>query len=139
MWNDAYSDSSSAEYGVLSRELTDHLTAVLTEAYTENFLQVEVTDIRQGSVIFDFIVYLKITSSISENNLKDVIKKGEGGMAKFTVTDVSIKLVFPCKSLTRTTEKPETGLERWIIVLIASGAVIVLLLILVLIVVVSHF
>lgn len=45
--------------------------------------------------------------------------------------------MFHIRNLYYSTEKPESGLEKWIIVLIATGAVIVILLIALLVVVVS--
>ena len=138
MWQDAYADRNSLEYKILSRELNEHLSAVLKKSYGENFLGVEVYNFRKGSIIFDFTVYLKSTSSVSQDKLNDVIKKGEGS-SKFTIESVNVEQKFPCKTPTKNPETQESGLERWIIVLIASGAVIVILLILVLIFVVSHY
>ena len=138
LWQDAYADRNSVEYKVLSRDLNRHLSAVLKKSYGENFLGVEVYNFRKGSIIFDFTVYLNSTSSVSQDNLNDVIKKGEGS-SMFTIESVNVEQKFPCKSPTRKPETQESGLERWIIVLIASGAVIVILLILVLIFVVSHY
>ena len=140
LWDDAYSDTNSNFYKILTRELTGHLTKVLRKsaAYKDDFLRVDVSNFREGSVIFDYTVYLKITASVSEDNLKNVIKKGEGGDPNFIISSVSIKSVFPTDCPTSPTEKPKTGLERWIIVLIICAVVIVILLIFVVIIMVSH-
>ena len=140
-WDNAYSDTNSQQYKLLTRELTDHLTKVLknSAAYKDDFLRVDVSNFRKGSVIFDYTVYLKITASVDEDNLKDVIKKGEGGNTKFRISNVTIKSVFPSNCPTSPTEKPKTGLQRWIIVLIVCAVVIVILLMLVVIFAVSRF
>ena len=141
LWVDAYSDTNSQQYKLLTRELTDHLTNVLKKsaAYKNDFLRVDVSNFREGSVIFDYTVYLKITATVSEDSLKDVIKNGEGGDTKFYILRVTIQSVFPPNCPTSPMEKPKTGLERWIIVLIVCAVVIVILLILAVIFMVSRF
>ena len=101
------------------------------KAYDEPFIKVEISNFREGSLIFDYRIYFKITWSVSRTDgLKDVIRRAEGGDKKFNHTiSVSIRSVFP-------TECPEeqndsSGLARWIIVLIVCGPVIVILVILV--------
>lgn len=93
---------------------------------------------QKGSIKFDFTVYLKATTIVDEETLKDVIQKGEGG-SNFTITVVSVKQIAGPKPTTSTTEKPdaESGLEKWEIVLIATIPVIVILMIALLVVVVS--
>lgn len=93
-------------------------------------------DFRKGSIKFDFTVYLKATTSVDEDTLKDVIEKGEGS-SNFTISGVSVEQVAGPKPTTSTTEKPESGPEKWIIVLIVTSAVIVILVIALLVVVVS--
>ncbi|KAJ7391061.1 hypothetical protein OS493_021082 [Desmophyllum pertusum] len=77
------------------------------------------------------IVYLKATSSVSEDSLKDVIEKGDGS-TNFTITGVSVKQVADPRPTTSSTEKPESaGSEKCITVVIVigsgSGVVIVIL------------
>ena len=105
VWDDAYSDTNSYEYRNLTRALTGHLTKVLktSVAYKDDFLRVDVSHFHEGSVIFDYTVYLKITASVSEDNLKNVIKKGEGGDTKFIISSVIIKSVFPTASASAST------------------------------------
>lgn len=93
---------------------------------------------QEGSVKFDFTVYLNAKTVVDEESLKDVIQTGEGG-ANFTITGVSVKQIAGSKPTTSTTEKPEagSGLEKWKIVLIATVPVIVILVIALLVVVVS--
>jgi len=97
-----------------------------------------VSDFQEGSVKFDFTVYLKATTIVDEDKLKDAIQKGEGG-SNFTITGVSVRQIAGPTPTTSTTEKPEagSGLEKWKIVLIATVPVIVILLIVSLVVVVS--
>lgn len=131
-WDNDYGNSSTAKYKELSRNLTNYLTAVLEKSYEDNFIGVEVKNFRRGSIIFDFIVYLKATTSVSEDTLKDVIEKGDGSSG-FKISVISVKQVGGPKP----TEEPESGLDKWIIVLIVTGAVIVILIIALLVVVVS--
>ena len=135
-WDSEYSNSSTPKYKELHGDLTEHLNAVLKKSYKGNFIRVEVENFRRGSIIFDFIVYLKATTTVSEDKLADVIEEGDGS-SKFTVSVVSVKQVAGPKPTTSPTDKPETGLEKWIIVLIATGVVIVILVIALLVVVVS--
>lgn len=140
IWKDAYSNPRSQEYEKLSSDLVAHLTAVLkNSSYQANFLGVKVSNFREGSIIFDFTIYFNSKSNIDENNLKDIIKKGEGGNAMFTVVQANVKQKYPCKSPTeKPTEAP--GLEKWIIVVIAcQGACIFILLIIVLFLLVGYF
>ncbi|KAL9955210.1 hypothetical protein ACROYT_G036497 [Oculina patagonica] len=133
-WNSNYANSSTPEYQQLSSDLENHLTAVLKKQYKDDFIGVEVKNFRRGSIKFDFIVNLKATTSVSEDTLKDVIQKGDGS-SKFNISGVSVTQVSGPKPTTSSTEKPESGLEKWIIVLIVTGAVIVILLIALLVVV----
>ena len=135
-WNNDYFNSSTIKYKQLHGDLVDHLTAVLKKSYKDNFIDVEVKNFKRGSIIFDFIVYLKATTTVSEDTLAEVIEQGDGS-SKFTVSVVSVKQVAGPKPTTSPTDKPETGLEKWIIVLIATGIVIVILVIALLAVVVS--
>ena len=135
-WESDFADSSSSKHKELSRDLENHFSAVLEKSYKKDFLGVEVNNFREGSIKFDFTVYLKATTSVDEDSLKNVIEKGDGSL-KFTITGVSVEQVAGPKPTTSTTEKPEPGLEKWIIVLIATGLVIVILGIALLIVVVS--
>ena len=93
---------------------------------------------QEGSIKFDFTVYLKATTSVDEKTLKDVIQKGEGS-SNFTITGVSVEQIAGPKPTTSTTEKPEaeSGLEKWEIVLIVTLPVIVILVIALLVVMVS--
>lgn len=135
-WDIDYADSSTSKYQKLSSELESHLTIVLKKSYKEGFIGVEVNNFRKGSIKFDFTVYLKATTSVDEDRLKDVIEKGEGS-SNFTISGVSVEQVASPKPTTSTTEKPESGPEKWIIVLIVTSAVIVILVIALLVVVVS--
>lgn len=135
-WDNDYADSSTSKYQKLSSELESHLTIVLKKSYKEDFIGVEVNNFRKGSIKFDFTVYLKATTSVDEDTLKDVIEKGEGS-SNFTILVVSVEQVAGPKPTTSTTEKPESGPEKWIIVLIVTSAVIVILVIALLVVVVS--
>ena len=136
-WDSDLADSSTSKYKKLSSELKSHLTTVLKKSYKENFIGVEVNNFRKGSIKFDFTVYLKAATSVDEDTLKDVIEKGEGS-SNFTISGVSVEQVAGPKPTMCTTEKPESGLEKWIIVLIVTGAMIVVLLIALLVVVVSR-
>ena len=104
---------------------------MLKKAYEELFIKVEISNFRQGSLIFDYRIYFKITWSVSRTDgLKDVIRRAEGGDNKFNhTTSVSITSVFPTECPEE--QKDSSGLPRWIIVLIVCGPVIVILLILV--------
>lgn len=137
-WNSDYANSSTPAYKRLYNDLKDHLTAVLKKSYEDNFIGVDVANFQKGSIKFDFTVYLKATTIVNEETLKDVIQKGEGG-SNFTITGVSVKQIAGPKPTTSTTEKPEaeSGLEKWKIVLIATIPVIFILLIALLVVVVS--
>ena len=97
----------------------------------------DVYNFRSGSTKFDFTVYLKATTTVNEETLKEVISKGEGS-SNFSITGVSVKQTAGPKPTTSTTEKQESGLEKWIIVLIATGTVIIILGIALTIVVVSR-
>ena len=137
-WDSDYANSSTLKYKELASNLKNYLTEVCKKSYQEDFLHVEVNNFRNGSIIFDFKVYLKATASVSEDSLKDVIEKGEGS-SNFTITGVSVKQVAGPRPTTSSTEKPESaGLEKCIIVLIVLGVVIVILVILLVIVVVSY-
>ena len=128
-WIDAYSDTSSTEYKVFSRSLVDYLTEIFKNSYYDDFIGVEVKNLRRGSVKFDFIAYFKITSIVSEDDLKDVLMEGEGS-SEFKIIDVDALFI--------TAEKPDTALEQWIIIVIPSGTVVVFFVVVVLIFVVSH-
>ena len=131
-WNDSYSDTSSDEYKVLHRNLIKYLTVVLRNSYQEDFLGVSVENFRQGSVIFDFTVYFKSTSRVTDGNLQEVLMKGDDG-SEFTITDVDVNQVF-----VSAIGKQGSGLKAWAIGLIAVVSAIVFFLLLVLIFVVSH-
>jgi len=135
-WDNDYTNSSTTAYKRLSSDLENHLTLVLKKSYKENFIKVEVSNFTEGSVKFDFTVYLKATTNVDEDTLKDAIQKGEGG-SNFTITGVSVRQIAGPTPTTSTTEKPEaeSGLEKWKIVLIATMPVIVILLIALLVVV----
>ena len=130
-WTSTYSDINSGQYKELHGELTEHLTKVLKKEYDELFIKVEISNFREGSLIFDYRIYFKITWSVSgTDSLKDVIRRAEGGNKKFSrTTSVSITSVFPTECPEE--QKDSSGLARWIIVLIVCGPVIVILLILV--------
>ena len=130
-WTPNYSDINSGQYKTLHRELTEHLTKVLKRAYDELFIKVEISNLREGSLIFDYRIYFKITWSVSRTDgLKDVIRRAEGGDKRFNrTTSVSITSVFPTECPEE--QKDSSGLARWIIVLIVCVPVIVILLILV--------
>lgn len=136
VWNSDYASRSTPAYKRLYRDLKDHLTAVLKKSYEDNFIGVDVANFQKGSIKFDFTVYLKATTIVDEETLKDVIQKGEGG-SNFTITEVTVKQIAGPKPTTSTTEKPEaeSGLEKWKIVLIATVPVICILLIALLVVV----
>ena len=128
-WIDAYSDTSSTEYKVFSRRLVDYLTEIFKNSYQDDFIGVEVKNLRRGSVKFDFIAYFKITSSVSEENLEDVLMEGIDS-SEFKIIDVDALFI--------AAEKPASGLEQWIIILIPIGTVVVFLVAIVVIFVVSH-
>ena len=130
-WIPDYSNINSEEYKTLHRQLTEHLTKVLKKEYDELFIKVEISNFRQGSLIFDYRIYFKITWSVSRTDgLKDVIRRAEGGNKEFShTTSVSITSVFPTECPEE--QKDSSGLARWIIVLIVCGPVIVILLIIV--------
>ncbi|XP_073246841.1 uncharacterized protein [Porites lutea] len=130
-WTSTYSDINSLQYKELHSELTEHLTKVLKKEYDELFIKVEISNLREGSLIFDYRIYFKITWSVSRTDgLKDVIRRAEGGDKKFShTTSVSITSVFPTECPEE--QKDSSGLARWIIVLIVCVPVIVILLILV--------
>lgn len=130
-WTPTYSDINSEEYKTLHRQLTEHLTKVLKKAYDELFIKVEISNLRKGSLIFDYRIYFKITWSVSRTDgLKDVIRRAEGGDKMFNhTTSVIITSIFPTECPEE--QKDSSGLARWIIVLIVCGPVIVILLILV--------
>ena len=86
-------------------------------------------NLRRGSVKFDFIAYFKITSSVSEENLEDVLMEGIDS-SEFKIIDVDALFI--------AAEKPASGLEQWIIILIPIGTVVVFLVAIVVIFVVSH-
>lgn len=104
-WDSDYGNSSTPEYKQLSRDLENHLTAVLQKKYKDDFIKVEVKNFRSGSIKFDFIVYLKAATNVSEDTLKDVIEKGDGS-SKFTISGVSVTQVASPKPTT-----PPTGNE----------------------------
>ena len=134
-WDADFADRSSKKYRDLSRDLKNHLTAVLkNSAYEEDFLGVDVYNFRSGSTKFDFTVYLKATTTVNEETLKVVIQAGKGS-SNFNITGVSVEQVAGPKPTTSTTE---SGLEKWIIVLIATGSVIIILGIALTIIVVSR-
>ena len=137
-WDSDFADTSSNKHKALSRDLRSHLAAVLEKSYKEDFLEVEVKNFRKGSIKFDFTVYLKATTRVDEDTLKDVIETGEGSR-NFIIAVVSLEQVAGPKPITSPTEKPEAGskLEKWKIVLIATVPVIVILVIALLVVVVS--
>ena len=137
-WDNDYADKSTTAYKQLSGNLTSHLTAVLETSYGDDFIRVEVGNFQEGSIKFDFTVYLKAKTVVDEDTLTDVIEKGQGG-ANFIITGVSVKQIAGPKPTTSTTEEPEagSGLEKWKIVLIATVPVIVILMIALLVVVVS--
>lgn len=128
-WFEELSNTSSNGYKNFSRELTAHLTDILgNSAYGSDFVRVEVYNFRNGSVIFDFTVYLKSTTVATEDFLIRVMKKGVAG-SKFIITQVDVRQTFPRTSPTgKPSEEPPSRLETWLIVLIACGAVIILLL-----------
>lgn len=128
-WIDAYSDPSSTEFKVFSRSLVDYLTEIFKNSYHDDFIGVEVKNFRKGSVQFDFIAYFKITSSVSEENLEDVLMEGKGSSG-FKIIDVD--------ALFTAAEKPETGFVQWIIILIPIGTVFVFFVVIVVIFMVSH-
>ena len=130
-WTPYYSDINSLQYKNLHSELTEHLTKVLRKEYDELFIKVEISNFREGSLIFDYRIYFKNTWSVSRTDgLKDVIRRAEGGNKKFShTTSVSVTSVFPTECPEK--QKDSSGLARWIIVLIVCGPVIVNLLILV--------
>ena len=85
---------------------------MLKKAYDELFIKVEISNFRQGSLIFDYRIYFKITWSVSRTDgLKDVIRRAEGGDKKFNyTTSVSITSVFPTECPEE--QKDGSGLPR---------------------------
>ena len=132
-WIDAYSDTSSDQYKVLHDTLIVYLTDVLRNSYQEDFLQVSVENFRPGSVMFDFTVFFKSTYRVTDDNLKDVITKGDDS-SELKLTNVNVNQVF-----VSATEKEGSGLKQWIIILVAIVAVMVFFMGLLLIFVVSYF
>lgn len=135
-WNVTYGNSKSAQYKTLKSELENHLRGILEKKYGQNLLDLEVKNFRNGSIIFDFTVFLTSTTDVDANSLKKVIEKGEGGSANFTISVESVKQVAgPTQTTTFPTcpTCPEpVSCKAWIAVVIALGIINLLLFVLLL-------
>lgn len=144
-WNVTYGNSKSAQYKTLKSELEKHLRGILEKKYGQNLLDLEVKNFRNGSIIFDFTVFLTSTTDVDANSLKKVIEKGEGGSENFTISVESVKQVagptqtttYPTRPTCPTCPEP-VSCKAWIAVVIALGIINLLLFVLLLCFIVSN-
>ena len=87
-----YANSNSVKYKHLNSRPETHLKEILEKKYEENLLDLEVKNFQEGSVIFDFTVFLTSTTNVNADSLKEAIEKDEGG-SNFTISVESVKQV----------------------------------------------
>ncbi|XP_022808897.1 uncharacterized protein LOC111345869 [Stylophora pistillata] len=92
-WDVEYGNNKSAQYRDLNSKLEAHLRGILEKKYEQNLLYLKVKNFREGSIIFDFTVFLTSTTDVDANSLKKVIEKAEGGSANLTISVVSVNQV----------------------------------------------
>ena len=91
-WDNEYANSNSVNYKRLKSRLETHFKGILEKKYEENLLDLEVKNFQEGSVIFDFTVFLTSTTNVNADSLKEAIEKDEGG-SNFTISVESVKQV----------------------------------------------
>ena len=89
-WDNEYADNSSDKYKDLKSRLETHLGGILEKKYGQNLLDLEVENFHEGSIIFDFTVFLTTTNDVYADTLKEVIEKDEEG-SNFTVSVESVR------------------------------------------------
>ena len=91
-WDNEYANTNSVNYKRLKSRLETHFKGILEKKYEENLLDLEVKNFQEGSVIFDFTVFLTSTTNVNADSLKEAIEKDEGG-SNFTISVESVKQV----------------------------------------------
>ena len=139
-WDNEYADNSSDKYKDLKSRLETHLGGILEKKYGQNLLDLEVENFHEGSIIFDFTVFLTSTTDVNADSLKEAIEKDEGD-SNFTISIESVKQVAgPAPTTTCPTEQPEPtcSVMAWIVVVIILVIIILVLLALLLWLIVSN-
>ena len=139
-WDNEYADNSSDKYKDLKSRLETHLGGILEKKYGQNLLDLEVENFQEGSIIFDFTVFLTSTTDVNADSLKEVIEKHEGD-SNFTISIESVKQVAgPTPTTTCPTKQPEPTchVKPYIAVVIILGIIILVLLALLLWLIVSN-
>ena len=140
LWDDEYKNSNSVKYKDLKSRLETHLRGILEKKYGQNLLDLEVKNFQEGSIIFDFTVFLTSTTDVNADSLKEAIEKDEGD-SNFTISIESVKQVAgPTPTTTCPTEQSEpTCSLNWLIVVVTTlGIIILVLLALLLYLIVSN-
>ena len=91
-WDNEYADNSSDKYKDLKSRLETHLGGILEKKYGQNLLDLEVENFQEGSIIFDFTVFLTSTTDVNADSLKGAIEKDQGG-SNFTISVERVKQV----------------------------------------------
>ena len=139
-WDNEYKNSSSVKYKDLKSRLETHLRGILEKKYGQNLINLEVENFQEGSIIFDFTVFLTSTTDVNADSLKEAIEKDEGD-SNFTISIESVKQVAgPAPTTTCPTEQPEPtcSVMAWIVVVIILVIIILVLLALLLWLIVSN-
>ena len=134
-WFEELSDPSTTEYRNFSRDVTDFLSNNLKESFGADFLSVEVSNFRKGSVVFDLTAYFKASTNARAHMLTEVMKARKAD-SRFNIIEIELKQSYPCVQVSTGTNQPKS--ETWKYVSIAFGVVITVLLVIILLLVVSR-
>lgn len=138
-WNPQYQIAYTPEFQELAFRIMKELTEVLKTL--ENFLSVQVLRLWKSSVGVDFVVFMRQNAQISGGALEQtLIGANRTGVLDLPITNLHVKEpIGTTTAPSAPTPDEHKSLERWEIVLIASGILVFLLLLITCILAVSNY